>query len=325
MMEYPLISISVLVFNTDRLMLKEMIESVFKQDYPNYEFVIIDNNSNKETKRNLHEIIQDRNVRIIVNKENVGVHNGRIQMIQESRGDYIAMIDHDDVLPTNYLSILFSGLNKANTKNVVVKGGYISFKNNCKFDNSSLFSSTYYSKFESLKILFSDKLTYPWATLFPKKIFDGLVLSEEKGVDDAEINFFALKKADGLVIVDKQIYGYRFTPNSAMKNDHFLHLAKRTFEVWLDYSRDSLPEMIDFLSYRLSLANIKCKIVDFYQHERWSDFVEELKKDLSTIKDYYPKVRPELKRRKRIEVLVLLNLTHIYCSLYYFHRRKIFK
>lgn len=92
-----LVSIIMPVFNGEKY-LKEAVESVFSQEYKNWQLIIVNDNSSDGTKGILDEIgFLSSKVIIIENKENIGVALSRNKAILEASGDWIAFIDADDV------------------------------------------------------------------------------------------------------------------------------------------------------------------------------------------------------------------------------------
>lgn len=71
----------------------ETIDSVLAQDYPDLELLIVDDGSTDKT----HDIIQEygSKVRLICQK-NAGVCAARNKGIQQAKGQYICLMDHDD-------------------------------------------------------------------------------------------------------------------------------------------------------------------------------------------------------------------------------------
>jgi glycosyltransferase involved in cell wall biosynthesis len=99
----PSISVIMCVYNEEDC-LPESIESVLCQDFTDFELIIVDDNS---TDRSV-EIIKDyqkRDDRIVVikNNRNMGPAIARNLGIKRARGDYIAILDSDDIaLPDCY-------------------------------------------------------------------------------------------------------------------------------------------------------------------------------------------------------------------------------
>jgi glycosyltransferase involved in cell wall biosynthesis len=78
--------------------LRETIESVLSQTYPSFEIVVVDDGSTDESL----EILRTYGERVrVLTQRNQGVSAARNHGISESRGDFVALLDADDVwLPT---------------------------------------------------------------------------------------------------------------------------------------------------------------------------------------------------------------------------------
>lgn len=91
------ISIIMSVYNNEKY-LDEAISSILRQSYTNFEFII----TNDASKDRSLEIIQkyskaDKRIKIIDNKENIGLTKSLNNMIDMCRGEYIARMDGDDI------------------------------------------------------------------------------------------------------------------------------------------------------------------------------------------------------------------------------------
>ncbi|MFM7365155.1 MAG: glycosyltransferase [Cuspidothrix sp.] len=110
----PLISVIVPVYNTPRDFLKEAIDSVLNQIYPYWELCIADDAS---TKPYMEEILQeyalrDKRIKVAFRKENGHISRSSNSAIELANGEYIALLDHDDLLTTNALYEVVKLLNK---------------------------------------------------------------------------------------------------------------------------------------------------------------------------------------------------------------------
>lgn len=91
----PRISVLMPVYNSEKY-LKESIDSILNQTYNNFEFIIIDDGSTDKS----NEIIKsytDTRIRLIENKENLGLIKSLNKGILEVQTDYIARMDSDDI------------------------------------------------------------------------------------------------------------------------------------------------------------------------------------------------------------------------------------
>jgi glycosyltransferase involved in cell wall biosynthesis len=86
------------VFNTPPEYLREAIASILGQTYSEFEFIILDDGS-----RNVQEIehvlkgFRDKRIAFLRNEHNRGIAASYNQLIAESQGEYLAIMNHDDV------------------------------------------------------------------------------------------------------------------------------------------------------------------------------------------------------------------------------------
>jgi glycosyltransferase involved in cell wall biosynthesis len=95
----PRVTVVVAAYNGERF-LHETLESVFAQDFDSFEVVFVDDGSEDRT----GEIAQTFPVRYL-RQENQGLPAARNAGLALARGDLIAFLDDDDVLPPTKLSL----------------------------------------------------------------------------------------------------------------------------------------------------------------------------------------------------------------------------
>ena len=93
----PRVSVIMSVFNTDVVYLREAIDSVLNQTYKSYELIVIDDGSDSYIEKIVREYLSDPRIRYIRLEENSGNAHARNIGIQNSQGEYIAILDSDDV------------------------------------------------------------------------------------------------------------------------------------------------------------------------------------------------------------------------------------
>jgi len=79
----------------------ETIESVLAQDYQNFEVIVVDDGSNDETS---FKVAQFPTVKYVL-KDNGGTASARNKGISEATGEYIALVDSDDLWEPEKLSL----------------------------------------------------------------------------------------------------------------------------------------------------------------------------------------------------------------------------
>lgn len=117
----PKISILVPVYNTPETFLRQMIESVQKQTYGNWELCIANANpANEQVKVILKEYTaNDARVKVTDVPENEGIAQNTNKALEIADGTFIGLLDHDDVLAENALYEVVKELNKAVDTDVI--------------------------------------------------------------------------------------------------------------------------------------------------------------------------------------------------------------
>lgn len=101
----PLISVIIPAYNAEKYISKS-IESIRKNTYENLEIIIV-NDGSKDNTRGIVEAISDSRIRLI-NQENGGVSKARNTGLDNAKGEYIAFVDSDDYVSSDYFETLLA-------------------------------------------------------------------------------------------------------------------------------------------------------------------------------------------------------------------------
>ena len=93
---YPKISVVIATYNRVT-QLKQSINSITRQNYANYEIVIINDGSTDGTSEYLNNIAKRNNFLVIENVENLGLQKSLNKAIEVCNGEFVARIDDDDL------------------------------------------------------------------------------------------------------------------------------------------------------------------------------------------------------------------------------------
>lgn len=98
--DHLVISILTPVWNTDPQVLREAIESVRDQTYPYWELLLVDDGSTSEPTLEVlnHYAYFDSRVRVKVRTENGGIVEASNDALSMATGEYVALMDHDDLM-----------------------------------------------------------------------------------------------------------------------------------------------------------------------------------------------------------------------------------
>ena len=112
----PLISIVVPCFNTPEKYWDPLLVSVLNQVYENWELIVIDGSPNEEIKAVLKETcsIDDR-IKYHPQTKNLGISDNTNKGFDVAKGEFVALLDHDDTLSPFALAEVVLALN-ANKK-----------------------------------------------------------------------------------------------------------------------------------------------------------------------------------------------------------------
>ncbi len=109
----PLISIVVPVYNTPQVFLRQMIESVQNQSYSEWELCIGNASpENKEMKKILEEYKNDARIKEVEIPENKGISQNTNRAMEIASGEWIGLLDHDDLLAPNALYEIAKAVNE---------------------------------------------------------------------------------------------------------------------------------------------------------------------------------------------------------------------
>ena len=101
----PLISVLMPTYNTPEPWLRAAIKSVLDQLYPNLELCIADDASTDPNTRKMLEEYRDRDrrVKVVFRSQNGHISAASNSALELASGEYIALLDHDDVLAEDAL------------------------------------------------------------------------------------------------------------------------------------------------------------------------------------------------------------------------------
>ncbi|HEX9366519.1 MAG TPA: glycosyltransferase, partial [Vicinamibacterales bacterium] len=115
----PLISIITPVYNTDPAFLRACIASVRAQAYPNWELCLCDDGSTLEATRAVLREQTDPRIHLTFLESNARISAASNAALTRARGEFVALLDHDDELTPDALYRVVRHLNDAPGADVV--------------------------------------------------------------------------------------------------------------------------------------------------------------------------------------------------------------
>jgi len=116
--KYPeqkgLISILLPVYNSEQH-LSECLDSILAQSFKNWEALLVNDGSTDNTEKIVDEYAQNDSRFIALHKQNEGTLLARKTGFENSRGEFIANIDHDDIYDELFLEKMYARIIKSNS------------------------------------------------------------------------------------------------------------------------------------------------------------------------------------------------------------------
>lgn len=217
----PYFSIVLPYYNTRSEFLFPCLESILKQDYKDFETIIVDNSDNEFSHKILKNFKDVDKFKVFI-KEKCGVSKARNIGIKKAVGEYVVFVDADDYLPHNALSI-FSQIIRQNSNPQIVIGKCLLKRDELKENYSYYADGFVINKNELIDSLFKNyKNKYscidtPWAKAFRRKFLVDNKIEFNKTLSNGEdgvFNYEALVKAESIYFTNQIVYIYRFNQYS---------------------------------------------------------------------------------------------------------------
>lgn len=225
----PLISVIIPTYNVSKKLLSECLDSILNQTYENYEICIADDNStSKETIETLKEYEKNEKIHIVYRKENGMISASSNSAIKIAKGEFIALVDNDDVIEKDALYYIVKALNDNKKLDMLYTDeDKIDFKGklmepNFKPDYSpdTFMSVNYICHLTCIRKSIVDKL--------------GGFRSEYDGSQDYDLFLRVVEKTNNIYHIDKVLYHWRQTRNSTAgylgNKDYALIAGKKALE-----------------------------------------------------------------------------------------------
>ena len=253
-----LISVIVPIYNAEKY-LDDCIRSITCQTYANIEILLVDDGStDKSDERCKSWEHEDKRVRTI-HQDNGGVSKARNTGIRNANGNLLIMVDSDDYISPDMITVLYDGYTQHNADIVICD--YAQGENReysflkepicfAQLDYVTVMNKVYKNGHDALRFI------SPWGKLYKKELFNGIQYPEGKIFEDIYVTHQLLYKANRIIISDQKLTYYFHHEDSIMHKP--FHLGK------LDYL-DALKERIDFFKEH-KLESLERNAYEEYLH-----------------------------------------------------------
>lgn len=221
----PLVSVVVTAYNHGRY-IQETLRSVFAQTYSNFEVIVVDDGSTDDTSAKL-QIFNDRI--LYIHQENQGVAASRNTGIQKARGEFIALLDGDDLWEPGKLAIQteflkrfpragFAAVNGQEFDQQGVKGHQLVDRellewlasSRCEPQGKHLLGSCY------RLFLIRNRICTVSQVMFPRAVLERVGSSDSSFATGSDYDLYLrIVKDHDIVVINEFLTQWRYLPSSA--------------------------------------------------------------------------------------------------------------
>ena len=219
----PVVSIIVPVYNV-KSYVGECVESLCRQTYTNLEILLVDDGSTDGSGEVCDEYAgRDERIRVI-HQANRGLSGARNMGLDDARGEYIAFVDSDDLVSTNYVETLYELLMKYEAD--IAACAYVKGTTEQLTDIREkvlYLDNVKEICMPSVKLLkqwhgkYKQQETVAWNKLYCREVWNGrkkIRFPESRNHEDVLISHLVVQGAKTIVLTTEILYFYRIRKGS---------------------------------------------------------------------------------------------------------------
>lgn len=213
-MERPLITVIVGIYNGQKF-LAECIESIIHQDYTNIEIILVDDGSKDDSAQIIDEFAS-KDARIIpIHQQNAGVSASRNSALAIAKGEYICIMDQDDVLAPDYVNYFYGLIEKSGAE-VALTPNADKFFEKVHPDSERVRNNDQIriisGEQAAIEMLYHKYVIAPWNKMISKKLIDDNGLKFNTKYYNGEGFAFSIESflcASKVAVGHRHVYHYR--------------------------------------------------------------------------------------------------------------------
>ena len=283
----PKVSVIIPVYNAEKY-IERCIISVINQSFKDWELILVDDGSKDHSATIIGNYMQ-KDARIFCfHKDNGGASSARNYGIEAATSDWLAFVDADDYLNTDYLQSLIQVQSKYNAD--LICGGHIKITPQGEICKKREYHEMYFEKKSFNEMLKKRLLTLqkaPWAKLYQKSIIDKHSIRFIQGAITGEDEIFMYTyflHCNSVAFSTSTGYNYNIIDNSLTTQGCFPY-------------ENALISVNSFTAIAKDL--LKCYPTYTWLNKQWTFYVDML---LNSIYKY------SLTRKERIQRIKAIDL-----------------
>lgn len=276
------VSVVIPVYNVEDY-LEDCLNSIVNQTLKDIEIICVNDGSTDNSLEILEKYFKKDNRIIIISQENGGHAVATNCGISMAKGEYLYLMDSDDILKLNALEdtyniaksktldlVIFKAINYKNTTNEYYETEVYSMNNLAKHVGSNVFS---FEDINETELIFNLSVT-PWSKLYNKSFIDEIGARFPEGLIFEDNVFFwqVLLNAKRMYFYDEFLFTRRWysTSSTTAGDKRFIDSIEVYNLVWDEFKKHN-----QFENHKVELYNNKVSL----GYMRFSKIKDEFKND----------------------------------------------
>lgn len=243
----PLFSIVVPLYKTNKQFFNEMIHSIENQTYTNWELCLADGSADGSLTRQLEQYsAANSKIKFISLTENKWISGNTNEALALAQGDYIVLVDHDDIVPPEALFEFAKALNEDETIDVLY-----SDEDKISMNGKKYFEPHFKSDYNPDLLCSMNYICHLFAVKRTLQQQIGLFQSEYDGAQDYDFIFRCCEAAQNIRHIPKILYHWRCHMESTAANPesklYAFEAGRKAIEA--HYQRMGIPAHVEHAQF----------------------------------------------------------------------------
>lgn len=246
----PKFSVIVPLYKTNPGYLREMIESICAQTYPNWQLCMADGSPVESADSAVTELTailkeyaaKDSRIEYVTLAQNEGISGNTNAALRMAKGDYIVLVDHDDIVPANALYEFAAAVNRDSSIDMLY-----SDEDKISMDGKKYFEPHFKPDFNPDLLCSINYICHLFAARRDVVERAGAFQREYDGAQDLDFILRCSEQAEHIHHVPKILYHWRCHMNSTAANPesklYAYEAGRRAIEA--HYHRLSIPARVE--------------------------------------------------------------------------------
>lgn len=300
-MTMPKLSIVLPVYNTEKYV-RRCLESIFANDFQDFELILINNNSQDNSEQILLEFKEKYSDKVVyIKREDSDISEARNLGIEKARGKYITFIDSDDYIEKDTLELMVKKIESENF-DVVACDVKLVYEDGEKVNTIS--SGYEQDLFHKNRIRETMLVYYPvmWNKVYKTEIIKSVSFTKGVWYEDMEYLLRLYPAINSIGAVKKSLYNYLQRKNSITYtyNDKLYDIINNMENVINYYKEkgiyDEYKDELEYLYARYAFMTFPKRLAKCKNKEKYNKGIEFA---FNKVKEYFP----NYKKNKYLKVM----------------------